>query len=210
MEATSIQHRHRAEARAHAALQTGVPAQLFRPGGPPAGRERRKEGLRPPPGSGQRAEAEARAVAARPRAALTHPRRDLVDGVPAGVPPRLRHRVEAGQLPAALPRAQHAARRRNGPRPRRKRRPGTPRPARAVPGPAAPSRPPPRGAPPEGRKGGCADFRGQGRRRDGAGRSPPGTDLIEDGSRARRFPRESPESSARSGRRSSVPPNGTL
>lgn len=159
MEAKSIQHHHRAEARARAALKTGVPAQLFRPSGPPAGRGGRREGLRPPPGAVQRAEAEARTTAARPRAALTHPRRDLVDCVPAGVPPRFRHRVEAGQLPAALPRAQHAARRRKGPRPRRKRRPETPRPARAVPGLAAPSRPPPRGAQPERREGGLCGLR---------------------------------------------------
>lgn len=132
------------------------PCHYSDPAAAEAGRGERRERLRPPAGSGQRAEAEARAVAAGPRAALTHPRRDLVDGVPAGVPPRFRHRVEAGQLPAALPRAQHAARRRNGPRPRRKRRPGTPRPARAVPGLAAPSRPPLRGAPPERRKGGSA------------------------------------------------------
>lgn len=76
----------------------------------------------------------------------THPRRDLVDGVAAGVAARLRHGVEAGQVGAALPRAQHPAAAPAAPPSRhgRKRRPGTPRPARAVPGPGpgSPARPP--------------------------------------------------------------------
>lgn len=88
-----------------------------------------------------RGEARGRGAGRRPP---THPRRDLVDGVAAGVAARLRHGVEAGQVGAALPRAQHPAAAPAAPpaRHRRKRRPGTPRPARAAPG-ARPGEPRP-------------------------------------------------------------------
>lgn len=166
-----VPRRHRPDPRRAARIPTGSPAA----GSIPRAAAALRTELRGRPGAGTGA-GEGPGWAARgapgsrhgggrdrgpgPGRALTHPRRDLVDGVPAGVPPRLRHRVEAGQVPAALPRAQHAAnpppppqrhcrRRRAGPRPRRKRRPGTPRPARAVPagpGPARPAPPPPCGA----------------------------------------------------------------
>lgn len=90
-----------------------------------------------------RGEARGRGAGRRPP---THPRRDLVDGVAAGVAARLRHGVEAGQVGAALPRAQHPAAAPAAPpaRHRRKRRPGTPRPAppgrRRGPGPGSPAR----------------------------------------------------------------------
>lgn len=60
------------------------------------------------PNAGQagRGEPRGRGAGRRPP---THPRRDLVDGVAAGVAARLRHGVEAGQVGAALPRAQHPA-----------------------------------------------------------------------------------------------------
>lgn len=115
-----VPRRHRPDPRRAARIPTGSPAA----GSIPRAAAALRTELRGRPGAGTGAE-EGPGWAARgapgsrhgggrdrgpgPGRALTHPRRDLVDGVPAGVPPRLRHRVEAGQLPAVLPRAQHAA-----------------------------------------------------------------------------------------------------